>query len=288
MTRRRRTAGYVLAFVAAALWGLTPVATKGALAGWSPELVSVLRLGVGAVALRALAGPDTPWLPPDRWAWLAGVMLGADFVLYNHGIRHTTAGVAGLVINVEVASGVALSRWVLGERLGPRRLLGAGLTLAGVAWVSTEGVVTGEVFAKDRLLGNALVMAAALCWSVFAVAQRLSARTGGVAALVAPIFGAATLTTLPGLFAPGAWAGPAGVVPTVHLLVLTACCTVGVYLVYARAQEQLELTVLTTILASIPIFTVVLAWLVAGEAVTPRLLAGGLVIAAGIAVTARE
>lgn len=283
-----RTAGYVLAFVAAALWGLTPVATKGALAGWSPELVSVLRLGVGAVALRALAGRATPWLPTDRWAWLAGVMLGADFVLYNYGIRYTTAGVAGLIINVEVASGIALSRGLLGERLGPRRLLGAALTLAGVAWVSTEGVGTGEVFARDRLFGNVLVMAAALCWSVFAVAQRLSARTGGVAVLVAPIFGAATLVTLPGLLVPGAWVNPTGAGPTLMLVVLTACCTVGVYLVYARAQELLDLTVLTTVLAVIPVFAVLFAGLILGEPVTPRLLVGGLVITSGIAVTARS
>jgi drug/metabolite transporter (DMT)-like permease len=286
--RGRRTEGLILAFVAAALWGLTPVATKGALAGWSPELLSVLRLGVSTLALRALGGAGTPWLPTDPWAWLAGFMLGADFVLYNYGIRHTTAAVAGLIINVEVGSGIVFSRWLLDERLGSRRLLGAGLTLAGVAWVGTEGVGGEDILARERLFGNALVMLAALCWSVFAVAQRLSARRGGIANLVAPIFGAATLTSLPGLLTPGAWSTPAGIAPTLHLLVLILACTLGVYLIYARTQELLELTVLTTVLASIPIFTVGFAWYIAGEPVSPRLLTGGLAIAAGIAITARE
>lgn len=281
-----RGAGMAPALVAAALWGLTPVATKGALGGWSPELVSVLRLGIGATALRALAGRGTPWLPRDRWAWLAGVVLGADFALYNYGIRFTTAALAGLVVNVEVVSGVLFARWLLGERLGLRRLAGATLTLVGVVWVSTEGIATSDVFARERVFGNVLVMGGALCWSLYAVAQRRSARTGGVARLVAPIFGAATLVTLPGLLTPSAWVNPAGAAPTLMLLVLTGCCTVGVYLVYARAQELLDLTVLTMVLAIIPVFAVVFAWLLLGEPLTSRLLAGGVVIAAGIAVTA--
>jgi len=198
----------------------------------------VLRLGVSTLALRGLAGSAAPWLPADPWAWLAGFMLGADFVLYNYGIRHTTAAVAGLIINVEVGSGIAFSRWLLDERLGARRLIGAGLTLAGVAWVSTEGVAGDDLVSRERHFGNGLVMLAALCWSLFAVAQRRAARSGGVAALVAPIFGAATLTSLPGLLAPSAWATPAGFAPTLSLVVLTAACTAGVYLIYARARRS--------------------------------------------------
>ena len=59
--------GIALALLTAALWGLTPVATKGALGGYAPEVIGVLRLGVAALILRRLAGAGAPWLPRDRW-----------------------------------------------------------------------------------------------------------------------------------------------------------------------------------------------------------------------------
>ena len=57
--------GLALALIAAALWGFGPVATKAALAGYSPELISVVRLGLAAVLFRALAGRGTGWLPRE-------------------------------------------------------------------------------------------------------------------------------------------------------------------------------------------------------------------------------
>src|SRR6185436_4850061 len=113
--------GVVLALVAAVLWGLTPVATKAALAGWSPELISVIRLAVAAVLFRRLGGAGARWLPRDRWTSIAGIALGADFLLYNYGLRFTTAGLASLVVNVEVVTTIVFAGWLLDERLTARR-----------------------------------------------------------------------------------------------------------------------------------------------------------------------
>src|SRR4051794_5742761 len=99
MTERRRAEGLGLAVLAAALWGFTPVGTKATLDGYSPEMVSVARLGVAAVLFHRLGGPGTALLPRDAWAWVAGLALGVDFVLYNYGLRLTRASLAGLVVN---------------------------------------------------------------------------------------------------------------------------------------------------------------------------------------------
>src|SRR5215467_529584 len=103
--------GFALALLAAALWGLAPVATKAALAGYSPEVISVVRLAVAAGILRQLGGGPAPWLPRDRWSWISGVALAVDFVLYNYGLRFTSAALSGLVINVEVVSTIAFAVW---------------------------------------------------------------------------------------------------------------------------------------------------------------------------------
>jgi drug/metabolite transporter (DMT)-like permease len=280
--------GLALATLAAALWGLAPVATKAALAGFSPEIISVLRLAAAASLFRVLGGSQTRWWPRDGWSALAGVALGADFVLYNYGLRYTEAGLSGLVINVELASTILLAMWWLGERLTLRRALGAVITLVGAIDVGSDGLQFADVVARQRMVGNALVMLAGISWSVFAVAQRRAPRVRNLFRLLTPIFSVAAVTTLPGLVLPGAWSITAGLTPSLMLATLVAACTVGVYAAYARAQEVLPVSVLAIVLTSIPIFAVAFAWLLLGEAVTTSVVRGGIIIIAGILLISTE
>ena len=154
----RVSGGLALALIAAALWGFGPVATKAALAGYSPELISVVRLGLAAVLFRALAGRGTRWLPREPWTCIAGVALGADFI---------------------------------DERLTRRRMLGAAITLAGVAYVAGEGIRLGDLVARERIVGNVLVMLAGTSWSLCAIAQRRAPRERNLFRLLTPIFAVA-------------------------------------------------------------------------------------------------
>lgn len=287
-TRSVSGAGLLLALLAAALWGLTPIALKGTLAGYSPELVSVVRLVIATAAFRRLGGRKTRWLSAEPWTVLAGVALGADFLIYNYGIRHTTAGLAALVVNIEVVATVLLARGILGEQLTARRVLGAAVTMAGVVVVAAEGAVLGDVFAGEHARGNAIVMLAGVTWSVFAVAQRRAPRAQNLFQLSAPIFGVAALTTAPMLLTPAAWQNPGGGHATLMFAVLIALCTIAVYAIYGRSQELVDVGVLAIVLASIPVFAVALAWVLLGEAITLRTLWGGAVILAGVLVIATE
>ncbi len=280
--------GIALALLAASLWGLAPVATKGALAGYSPEFIGVVRLTVASFLLRRLGRSSGPWLPRDRWSWAAGIALGVDFILYNYGLRFTSAGVSGLVINIEVVSTIALAVWLLGEQLTGRRILGSVVTLAGVLYVSSASVRFDELAGRAYLLGNALVMLAGVSWSVFAVAQRRAPRQPNLFRKLAPIFAAAALTTAPPLLLPGAWHNPGGAGPTAMLVTLIVLCTVTVYLVYARCQELVDVSALAVVIGTIPIFALVLAWLILGEPITHRLLLGGTVILTGVLVISTE
>jgi drug/metabolite transporter (DMT)-like permease len=282
------SAGLALAVVAAALWGLAPVATKGALAGYSPELISVVRLALASMLFRVVAGRGARWLPRERWACVAGVALGADFILYNYGLRRTSAALAGLVINVEVVSTIAFALWLLDERLTLRRALGAAITLAGVVYVAADGVRVADLVARERVVGNVLVMLAGVAWSLFAIAQRRAPRDGNLFRLLTPIFVVAMLTTLPSLLVASAWRNPGGTVPTAMLGALIVFCTVAVYLVYARSQELVDVSLLAIALTSIPIFALGFARLLLGEAITSRVVAGAIVIVAGVLLIATE
>src|SRR5438034_2855387 len=189
--------GVFLALVAAALWGLTPVATKAALEGFTPEFIGFVRLAVATVLFWLAAGRRTPWFLADPWIWLAGAGLGADFILYNYGVERTAANVAGLVINIELLSTIAFAVWILGERLNRRRILGGAVTVAGVAVVTLDGLSLSDLTRSDRVIGNVLVMLAGIAWSFFAVAQRRTTFGKSLYQRLTPIFSVAALMTAP-------------------------------------------------------------------------------------------
>jgi drug/metabolite transporter (DMT)-like permease len=285
-SRARRGIG--LGLLAAALWGLVPVATKGALAGYAPEMISVLRLGVATVVLHGLAGSDTPWLPRDGWSWMAGAALGADFILYNYGLQRTSASLSGLVINVQVVSTIAFAVWLLGERLNGRRILGSCVTLLGVAAVSGADASLTDLTAPAHLPGDLMVMLAGACWSLFAVAQRRTPRRSPLVRALAPVFAVSALTTAPLLLTRAAWHNVGGLVPTLMLLVLIWFCTITVYIVYARGQELVDVSTLAIVLATIPIFALGFARVVLLESLSPRIAVSGAVILLGVLTIASE
>ncbi len=280
-------AGLLLALLAAALWGLAPVAIKGALRGFSPEFIGCFRLAVAACIFRLLAGKGARWFVADPWVCVSGMALGIDFVLFNYGLQLTPANVAGLVVNAEVVSTIGLAVWLLGERLTPRHVLGAAVTLAGVMVVSSDGL-TWQALKSGPAQGNRLVMAASVAWSLYAVAQRRSPYGTKLFERLTPVFSVAALTAAPGLLHRGAWDVAGGWAPTLMLVVLTLFCTALVYLVYARVQQLIDVSVLAILLCLIPVFAVVFAYVLLGEPLTAPLLLGGSLVMAGIAVIAVE
>jgi O-acetylserine/cysteine efflux transporter len=280
--------GVILALLSAAIWGLTPVATKSALEGFTPEFLGFSRLLAAAVLFRLLAGPKARWFVADPWVWLAGAGLGADFLLYNYGMQRTAANVAGLVVNIELLSTIALAIWLLGERLNARRLSGGLVTIAGVLLVTVDGLGVSDVTRTDRLLGNVMVMAAGVSWSLFAVAQKRAADRGSLFALLTPIFLVAAIVTAPAMLRHGAWTIKGGTMPVVMFIVLAVLGTAVVYWFYGLAQELVDVTVLSILLCTIPVFAVVFAYALLHEPMTLQLTAGGAVIIAGIVLIATE
>lgn len=285
--RRWSMAGLLLAALGAALWGLAPVAAKGALTVCTPEFISLIRLGGSTIIFWLLAGRCAV-LVADRWVWISGVALGVDFFLYHQGLQHTTAAVAGLLVNVEPVATIGLAAWLLREKLHPHRLVGCILTLAGVTVVSSDGFDLRAMIATGHWRGNLLVIGAALAGSVYAVAQRRSRIGRTVFHRLAPIFLVATLTSLPPLVRPGAWVFGTDTSGWFLLGVLTLLCTCSVYIVYARAQQLVEVSALAVLLSSIPLFSLFFARIVLGERLSSPVLAGAALVITGIVVIALE
>ena len=71
-------------------------------------------------------------------------------------------------------------------------------------------------------------------------------------------------------------------------IVLAVFGTGVVYWIYARAQELVDVSVLSILLGTMPVFTLLFAYVLLHEAVTLKLIGGGMVILVGIALIATE
>jgi drug/metabolite transporter (DMT)-like permease len=106
-------------------------------------LVTTVSMGVGSVVLLAL-GVTLQGLEPVSWrgwliiGWLALVNTAFAFTIWNHTMR-TLPAVVSSIINNTMLIQVAILAWLfLGERPGPRELVGLGLAAVGALVVQAR------------------------------------------------------------------------------------------------------------------------------------------------------
>lgn len=261
------------------LWATNFVLAKVLLRSIGPGAITVVRWAVAA----ALIGPlyvravrrGAPW-----WDWRVALMglLGVNgfTTLLYAGLR-TTSAVDGSLLYATTPVFAMLGEWfVFREPVGWRRLAGLVASLLGVA-----AVVGGGRLDMSRVgAGDALVLAAVLCWAGYTVLGRtLPARlqpleaTGG-----AVLFGLVSL--LP--WWPGAvqthWS-PASLAGAVYLGVFPS---VLAYALWLKGVQSLGAASTAMVGNLLPFFTALLAGPLLGEAVTPADWAGGALICGGV------
>ncbi|MCX8070925.1 MAG: DMT family transporter [Candidatus Binatia bacterium] len=280
--------GLALALLGTALWGLTPAATKMSLQAADPDTVAFARLAIATAVFRALRALPLRVVLANRWTWVAGMALAADFLLYSRGLEHTKASAAAVLVCVEPVATIALAVYLLREPWNVHRALGSVFTLSGVVVAGLHGVADSDATGHSTLRGNILVVTAAILWSIYAVAQRKTLVDHDWASRLHAIFFVASLGTLPFALAEPRlnWHAPAHAWMWLGVLVLL--CTAGVYIVYARAQRLLDVSVLSLLLAGIPVLSLIFASLLLQEPVTAPLVVAGLLVFSGAIVLASE
>ncbi|MEA2564592.1 MAG: hypothetical protein QOH06_6096 [Acidobacteriota bacterium] len=149
------------------------VVAKALLTGMAPMLVVGLRVAIATPLLVAIAWRRDRTLPSARdWAWLA--LLGslgvtANQILFIEGLQHTTASNASILMTCLPVFAVAAGALLGIESVGPRRLLGIALAVAG-ALVMVRPV--GFETSGETNLGNLLVLGNCLAYALFLVLQR--------------------------------------------------------------------------------------------------------------------
>ncbi len=265
------------------------LAAKAASAHASPLQIALARFGVQTALLLPLAAALGRLRLPDRRAAGAHALRGALLALATWLIvtalaRMPIADVFAIFF-VEPLILTLLSPWLLGERVGWRRLAACGAGFLGALLVIRPGL---DAFGWIALAP----LGAALAFALYLVLTRRQAQgTDGVSMQLWA--GAAGVATLAALMAAGA--GRAGFAyaalpdPTLWLLAAAGACSAASHLLIVAAFARAPASVLAPFqYLELPVLALA-GWALFAEAPAPTTLAGmGVIVGAGLYVFARE
>jgi drug/metabolite transporter (DMT)-like permease len=255
--------------------------------GIPPEAMAMARI-LGAAAFFQVFARSTMKLnrtaPRDHFSLALLGLLGiaANQALFLTGLRLTTpltASLLGITIPVTTAALAVLMRI---ERASWRTGLGLVLAGTGGAWLVVGG---GAAASLDR--GALLIALNSVAYSLYVVRSRPTILRLGAITVITWIFGWAALMYAPLGVGPLVQSVPSWT-PRAWALVayIVVVPTIVAYLANAWALGRSSAVLVTVYIYTQPAIAGLLAWLQLGIGISARLVAGAVLIAAGVAVVA--
>jgi len=268
----------------AALWGGSFVFMRVAVPAIGPIPLTFARVALAALVLLAVAAGQHR-IPDFRTHWrglaIVGIVNSAvPFVLFCFAEQYVTASTAAILNATSPFFGAIAAALWLGDPLTARKLAGMALGLAGV------GLVVGwhpEPITANVALAIAACLGAALCYGlggVYAKRRMQHVPSFALACGSQATAALALMPTLPFTTVPG----PVSTLVVANVLALAIASTAIAYLLYFRLIAEVGPARALMVTFLIPLFGVLWGTLFLGEAVTPNMLEGGVLILAGLAL----
>jgi len=268
-------------FTASFLWGSSFIALKTAFAAYDPMVVIFGRMTVAAVIFLcfvpvirrpALRRRDLKYL-----LFMAFCEPCLYFLFEAKALENTTASQAGVITAMLPLLVALAARPVLKERTSVRMLSGFTLAIVGACWLSLSGAPSPE--APRPALGNFLEFMAMVCAAGYFITLKLLTRSVSPWFLTAFQAVAGSLFYFPFLLLPGtAIPTEMPAVPTLAVVYLGAAVSIGAYGFYNYGVSRVPVNQASAFVNLIPVFAVVLGWVVLGERFTgPQYGAAALV-----------
>jgi drug/metabolite transporter (DMT)-like permease len=269
------------------IWGSNFTAIKYSLEDLLPLSFNALRFTIASIVMLIVAflwRNAVKVAPGDRMKLFALGLFGNTFYqsLFITGMSHTRAGNAALILATTPLFTAILGRIRKHEYFTKRGVAGLMLAFAGIVMIVISG--RGEVSIGETVLGDSLLLASTICWSLYTVGSRHLVHKYGSMKATTIMMTSGTpfllLVCAPSLLRqdwsrvrPIAWAG----------LVYSGLFAIALaYLIWSYGVRRIGST-RTAIYSNItPIVALLVAWLALGEKPTLGQLAGAVVIFGGI------
>jgi drug/metabolite transporter (DMT)-like permease len=285
----RRGLGFALAFATMGLWGVLPIALEVVLRRLDPATITWARFLVSTVLLGAILAargrlPALRGLARREWGLLAvaTLSLAANYLAYLVGLDWTTPANAQVLIQMAslllALGGITVFR----ERFMRLQWIGAVVLVAGLGLFSASGL--RGVGAGRHLEGDAMILAAALAWAVYGLAQKQLLRSLPSQGIMLCVYAGCTA-----LFSPLATPSALASLDPIGWGVLAFCAlnTLAAYGAFSEALDHWEASRVSAVLALTPLATLGLAALAAARwpgLLPPEPLGFGALAGAGLVV----
>ena len=283
------TRGVLLGLLASACWATTFVAARYVtyVRAIDPIYTAALRFSVGAVVATAYIALSGRWQNLVRAATdLRGLVTLGAIGIFGMGVmvfvsaNLTTSINSSLIMNSN-AIFIAVLAIVAGERVPVLRFVGLIIGLTGCAAIVLGEAPPQPLPVPNNVLGSLVAGGGAVCWAVYTVLGKpLVRRYGGAEVATGTlIFGALMLIILavarrpvPSLEWPEAMAGIyLGIIPTAVAM-----------LIWYRALELVDASVLGPTQYLAPVGSSLLGWWLLGESIGLAFVGGAIGILLGI------
>ena len=266
-----------------------------ATAAWLRYLVVVIAFVAWCWAYRNRNGPRL--LPHDSRSWRYTVWLGllgtmAYQLLFMHGMKWTAAGDASLIIPVNPVFTVLLAAPMLGQKVTKRMAFGLLLGIVGVSVVVGWSPNTDIPF-EHRLLGDAMIVLAALAWATNSNLTKIALEEDGIGTteelvIWYSIVGWIMLT--PWMLAEiwGSGIPNPNTAEWGSIVYLGLFSTVLTYVWFARGIDRIGPTAAASYVFLVPIFGVLSGWALLDESIGASMLVGFVLIVMGVREVQRE
>lgn len=286
-TSGRWQLGLALSLVTTTLWGSLPVALKLLLATMSPLTLTWYRYVMAGALLTAVLMWRGPWPAASRFRGavvllaIAAVGFAGNNVLFLAGLDRVGPSAAQVVIQLAPVMLILAGVLIFHEPFAAGQWLGVAVLLGGMALFFHRGLA-----AAVSSPGVLLIVLAAACWAAYAVAQKQLQRALPSLAVLWVAYGGGTILLLPAV-APSEARGLDGLGWV--LLAYVGVNGVVAYGSFAEAMSHWEVSRVSAVLATTPLFTPVFselaAWMWPGrfahEGLDWMQLAGGALVAGG-------
>jgi len=280
---------YAEALFAVMVWGASFVATKIALQDTSPITIVWLRFLMGVIVLGVAVVYRKQFALPNKKEWTYFALLGFLGItfhqwLQSNALRTSEAGSSAWIVSTTPVFMALLGWLILKEAPGWAKTSGILLALVGVLIVISKGDIDSIWIGKFGAPGDILILISAVNWAVFSVLSRRGLKTYAASLMMFYVMILGWLFTSL-LFLPSKGFAEIGRLTFngwMGISFLGIFCSGLAYIAWYDALQALTTAQTGVFLYIEPIVTVVVAFFILGEAITPALLIGGAIILFGV------
>jgi drug/metabolite transporter (DMT)-like permease len=267
---RLRLAPVALISLAAA-WGLAFVIMKDSIERQSVNSFLFTRFAIATLVLLVLRPMIFRLITKELFikGFLAGLLLGAGFILQTEGLARTDAGITGFITGLYVVATPLISALFLKKKITLFTWGCVALATVGLALLSLRGWAMG--------FGEFLVLLCAIAFAAHIVALgQWSAGRDVYAMTIVQLF---AVTVLTGNFAlvEGYQAPPDNQVWAVVFFTAIVATALG-FIIQTWAQAHIEPTKVAVILTLEVVFAAFFAITIGREIMTPQVILGGVLL----------